>query len=129
MFPETPVLLDSESEGWTDEGCPACRDRPLPILAADLEAALDHGEFELHLQPIVRLADDKIKGFEALARWQRPGCGMVMPSDFVSVLEETGLIIPFGAWLVREACRILREWQCRHPAAEWLSLNINLSAC
>ena len=95
---------------------------------ADLEAALDRGEFELHLQPIVRLADGKIKGFEALARWQRPGCGMVMPSDFISLLEDTRLIIPFGAWLVREACRILREWQCQHPAAEWLSLNINLSA-
>ena len=51
-----------------------------------------------------------------------------MPSNFVSVLEETGLIIPFGVWLVREACRILLDWQCRHPAAEWLSLNVNLSA-
>ncbi|MGI4796734.1 MAG: EAL domain-containing protein [Janthinobacterium lividum] len=91
-------------------------------------AALQRGEFELHLQPIVRLADGKIKGFEALARWQRPGCGMVMPSDFIPVLEDTKLIVPFGAWLVREACRILREWQCQYPAAEWLSLNINLSA-
>ncbi len=101
---------------------------PHPVLEADLEAALSRGEFELHLQPIVRLADGSIKGFEALVRWQRPGCGLVMPSDFVPVLEETGLIVPFGSWLVREACRILLDWQSRLPAAEWLSLNVNLSA-
>lgn len=127
-LPETPVSPDPESVNLSDDGGRACLDRPRPILEADLEAALHRGEFELYLQPIVRLADGKIKGFEALVRWQRPGCGMVMPSDFVSVLEETGLIIPFGAWLVHEACRILLDWQCRHPAAEWLSLNVNLSA-
>ncbi|MGI4801079.1 MAG: EAL domain-containing protein [Janthinobacterium lividum] len=110
------------------DGCPACIDSPRPILEADLEAALNRGEFELYLQPIVRLADSKIKGFEALVRWQRPGYGLVMPSDFVSVLEETGLIVPFGSWLVRESCRILLDWQSRLPAAEWLSLNVNLSA-
>ena len=125
---ETPVSLDPESVDRSDDECPACLDRPRPILEAELEAALHRGEFELYLQPIVRLADGKIKGFEALVRWQRPGCGLVMPSDFVPVLEETGLIIPFGAWLVRETCRILLDWQCRHPAAEWLSLNVNLSA-
>ncbi|MGI4795796.1 MAG: putative bifunctional diguanylate cyclase/phosphodiesterase, partial [Janthinobacterium lividum] len=128
MFPDAPAFLDRESKGWTDGGRSASHDSPRSILIADLKAALDRSEFELHLQPIVRLADGKIKGFEALARWQRPGCGMVMPSDFISVLEDTKLIIPFGAWLVREACRILREWQCQYPAAEWLSLNINLSA-
>lgn len=128
LSPETLVPPGRESVDRPDSGCAACVDRSRPVLEADLEVALERGEFELHLQPIVRLADGKIKGFEALARWQRPGSGMVMPSDFVSVLEETGLIIPFGAWIAREACRILQEWQCRYPAAEWLSLNINLSA-
>ena len=123
LFPSDP-----ESVSLSGDGCPACLNRPRPILEADLQTALNRGEFELYLQPIVRLADGKIKGFEALVRWQRPGCGLVMPSNFVSVLEETGLIIPFGVWLVREACRILLDWQCRHPAAEWLSLNVNLSA-
>ena len=126
--PETSIPPDPETADRPDDESPACLDGPRPVLKAELEAALNRGEFELYLQPIVRLADGKIKGFEALVRWQRPDCGLVMPSDFVPMLEETGLIIPFGAWLVREACRILLDWRCRHPAAEWLSLNVNLSA-
>ncbi|MGI4799087.1 MAG: EAL domain-containing protein [Janthinobacterium lividum] len=126
--PETSLPPDPESVNLSDDGCPACTDGQRPVLKADLEAALSRSEFELYLQPIVRLADDRIKGFEALVRWQRPGCGLVMPADFVSVLEETGLIVPFGSWLVRKACWILLDWQSRLPAAEWLSLNVNLSA-
>ena len=124
----TPVPPDRGTHDRSGDGHAPRLDPAPAVLRADLETALERGEFEIHLQPIVRLADGKIKGFEALARWQRPGSGMVMPSDFVPVLEETGLIVPFGAWIVREACRVLREWQCRHPAAEFLSLNINLSA-
>ncbi len=127
-LPGPSLLPGPGSVGLPGDACLARTDGPRPVLEADLASALERGEFELHLQPIVRLADGKIKGFEALVRWQRPGYGLVMPSDFVPVLEETGLIVPFGSWLVREACRILLDWQSRLPAAEWLSLNVNLSA-
>lgn len=96
-------------------------------LEADLQTALARNEFVLHLQPIVRLADNRIKGFEALVRWLRPGHGLVMPSGFISVLEDTGLVIPFGHWLIREACTILRTLRDRRPEADWPFLSINLS--
>ena len=97
-------------------------------LEADLHAALDRDEFVLHLQPLVRLADGRLKGLEALARWMRPGHGLVMPSVFISVLEDTGLVIPFGYWIVRQACAILLDWQARFPKADLPSLSVNLSA-
>ena len=82
-------------------------------------------EFELAYQPLVSLADGRIAGFEALARWRHPERGLLQPAEFISVAEDTGLIVPLGRWVLREACRQMREWNRRYGAA--LSVNVNLS--
>jgi diguanylate cyclase (GGDEF)-like protein/PAS domain S-box-containing protein len=76
-----------------------------------LRRALDAGQFVLHYQPIVSLADGRVEGFEALVRWQHPQHGMVSPGEFIPVAEETGLIVPLGEWVFREACRQVSVWR------------------
>lgn len=93
----------------------------------DLRRAIERQEFRIHYQPIVSLTTGKINGFEALVRWQHPQRGLVSPSEFIPLAEETGLITPIGWWTLQEACRQLSIWQKQFPAAQALSINVNLS--
>lgn len=96
-------------------------------LETDLRRAVEREEFLLHYQPIVELATSAIRGFEALMRWQHPERGLVSPSEFISVAEETRLIIPMGEWVLREACRQIGRWQEQFSGSEPLWVSVNLS--
>ncbi len=75
-----------------------------------LHRALQNAEFELHYQPQIRLSDGAVTGVEALLRWHHPSRGLLGPGHFISVAEQSGLIVPLGAWVVGEACRQMRHW-------------------
>ncbi|MEH1889408.1 MAG: EAL domain-containing protein [Nostoc sp.] len=96
-------------------------------LEMDLRRAVERQEFQIHYQPIVLLETDKIIGFEALVRWQHPQHGLVPPDNFIPLAEETGLIIPIGYWVLREACRQMRAWQVQFPTDPPLTISVNLS--
>jgi diguanylate cyclase (GGDEF)-like protein/PAS domain S-box-containing protein len=97
-------------------------------LENDMRTALDHHEFQLYYQPIMSLRNNKLTGFEALARWQHPHRGLIAPAEFIPIAEETGFIIPLGNWVLQEACRKMRELQVRFPCEPPLAINVNLSA-
>jgi diguanylate cyclase (GGDEF)-like protein/PAS domain S-box-containing protein len=98
-------------------------------LEMDLRRALERGEFELHYQPIVALADDRVTGVEALVRWRDPAQRrLVMPGEFLPLAERTGLILPLGRWILEEACGQVREWQLHFPDLDPVTLSVNLSA-
>jgi predicted signal transduction protein with EAL and GGDEF domain len=80
------------------------------LLERDLRKALPAGQFELYYQPIVDLATDEISGFEALIRWHHPQRGMIAPSAFIPMAEETGLIVPLGEWVIRQDCATAASW-------------------
>jgi diguanylate cyclase (GGDEF)-like protein/PAS domain S-box-containing protein len=96
-------------------------------LENDLPLALARNQLVLHYQPKVRLGDGKVMGFEALVRWQHPKRGMVSPSRFIPIAEETGQIVPIGEWVLREACRTMHQWQERFPCNPPLEISVNLS--
>lgn len=75
-----------------------------------LRKALDNEEFVLYYQPKVNLSSGHVSGAEALLRWNRPGFGLVFPAEFIPVMEETGLIVRVGAWIINEACRQIAQW-------------------
>lgn len=96
-------------------------------LEIDLRKAIEKQEFQLHYQPIVLLRPNEIVGFEALVRWQHPQRGLVSPAEFIPLAEETGLIIPLGQWVLREACRQMRVWQVQFPENPLLRICVNMS--
>jgi diguanylate cyclase (GGDEF)-like protein len=80
------------------------------VMELDLRKALENGEFELFYQPLINLAAREITAFEALLRWRHPERGLVSPAEFIPLAEEIGLIVPMGAWVLREACLQAATW-------------------
>lgn len=97
-------------------------------LETDLRQAVERQEFKVLYQPIMSLSSGRISGFEALMRWQHPTRGMVSPTEFIPVAEETGLIIPMGAWILRAACAQMQAWQQQFQIAQPLTISVNLSS-
>ena len=95
-------------------------------LEEDLRRALDHDELELYYQPLVDLDERRIVAVEALVRWRHPQQGVVLPGAFVPVAEESGLIVPLGRWVLREACRQRARWTA-DPAIDLPCLTVNLA--
>jgi diguanylate cyclase (GGDEF)-like protein len=98
----------------------------------DTETSLRHsianGDLRVHYQPIVSLVDGQVLGHEALVRWAHPARGLLGPDEFIAIAEESGLIVPLGAWVVREACRQAKRFQDRDPKWPRLMMSVNLSA-
>ncbi len=104
------------------------RDQITPSTAERrLRQALSDGEFRLYYQPIVSLYTKRLVGAEALLRWSDPERGLVSPGEFMPALEDTGLIIPVGNWVVTEVCRQSRAWQDRYPDRPPLNIKVNVS--
>jgi diguanylate cyclase (GGDEF)-like protein/PAS domain S-box-containing protein len=95
-------------------------------LKGDLERALERGEFEVLYQPIVHLGTRELVGVEALVRWRHPSRGLVLPSEFIAVAEETGMILPLGRWVLEQACRQARLWEVVRPTRA-LTMSVNVS--
>ena len=109
---------------------PEIRARALERLEieAALRHAIDHGELQVHYQPMMDLANSQVMGVEALVRWQREGHGLVPPLDFIPLAEESGLIVDLGAVVLRQACHQVAEWNRRRPGGRPLTASVNLSA-
>ena len=92
-------------------------------MEADLRNGLENQEFVLHYQPIVALSSSAIEGVEALIRWNHPTRGMIAPAEFIPVAESSGLIVPIGAWVLRQACADVASWGSRGD----IRVSVNLS--
>ena len=93
----------------------------------DLRRAVSEHQFQIRYQPIVDLERNRVIAFEALIRWDHPEQGIIGPSEFVPVAEETGLIVPIGRWVLRNACKQLRAWQASLPPDRRLGMSVNVS--
>jgi EAL domain-containing protein (putative c-di-GMP-specific phosphodiesterase class I) len=96
-------------------------------LIRDISRAVDVGEFVLHYQPVIGLADRRVVGVEALVRWNRPGWGLLAPAAFMQTAEEAGLAPAIGAWVVREACAQVARWKTASLCDADLSVSVNVS--
>jgi diguanylate cyclase (GGDEF)-like protein/PAS domain S-box-containing protein len=92
-----------------------------------LRRALERRELRVYYQPIIELSTGAIDGIEALLRWEHPERGLLNPDDFITVAEETGLIVPIGAWVLDQACRQVQRWQASVPTLPPLRVSVNLS--
>ena len=109
---------------------PAMHDTALKRLElkADMQRAVEHGEFILHYQPVIELVTGRITGVEALIRWMHPERGMVQPLDFIPLAEETGLIVTIGQWVMRQACQYAVSLHTQFPSLPDFHMAVNLSA-
>jgi diguanylate cyclase (GGDEF)-like protein len=98
------------------------------VLEPELQRAIDGDQLRLYYQPIVNLSNGRTEGLEALVRWLHPEKGMVRPDHFITLAEETGLIVPIGRWVLQEGCRQLSQWQRELPGREKLTVSVNVSA-
>jgi diguanylate cyclase (GGDEF)-like protein/PAS domain S-box-containing protein len=96
-------------------------------IQADLQRALDHGDFAVHFQPIFNFATQRVTGIEALVRWSHPSRGLLPPVEFIGLAEETGLIVPLGRWVLKEACSEMAAWRSLYPEAADVAVSVNLS--
>lgn len=103
----------------------AVRARARLTLEADLRHALERRELALHYQPLVDLISGKMVGLEALLRWRHPERGMISPGEFIPLAEESGLIVPIGNWVLREACRQIKAWSNAGLAPRQTSVNVS----
>jgi len=97
-------------------------------LERELRTALEKGELTLHFQPKLRLADRKVVGLEALLRWEHPELGMVRPDKFITIAEDTGMIVEIGAWVIDQACAELARLRSTFRGANHLCVSVNVSA-
>jgi diguanylate cyclase (GGDEF)-like protein/PAS domain S-box-containing protein len=96
-------------------------------LEDDLRRGIEHHEFVVHYQPILELSSNDMLGMEALVRWVHPKYGMLSPLKFIPLAEETNLIVPLGAWVLREACRQVQLWREQHEGRLDFSVTVNIS--
>jgi EAL domain-containing protein (putative c-di-GMP-specific phosphodiesterase class I) len=96
-------------------------------IETDLRKAIDRGQLVLFYQPQISLRDGRTIGYEALVRWRHPNRGLVPPTEFIPVAEETDLIIPLGRWVLREACRQMAEWHRNFEVESALTISVNVS--
>jgi diguanylate cyclase (GGDEF)-like protein len=94
-------------------------------LAATMPAAVEHGEFVVDYQPLVGLADNRLRGVEALVRWRHPRLGLLAPDEFIALAEETGAIVSLGRWVLTSACQQIPEWQ--ELAGDDFFVSVNLA--
>ena len=123
MLDETATTLGSK--------CRAGHARERDRLNSELQNAIDQELLDLHFQPIVRLSDGRVAGFEALVRWEHPEYGTVVPSSFIRVAEETGMILPMGRWMLRQALEAQKRLDSiakSKPGSLSVNLNVNISS-
>ena len=97
-------------------------------IETDLRIAIDAGQLVVHYQPIVSAIDHRIRGFEALVRWNHPERGLIQPGEFIPVAEGSELIVLLGRWVLRESCRQMAEWQKSLAPDPALTISVNVSA-
>jgi len=97
-------------------------------LEAELQTALDRGQFQLCYQPVIHLPSNQAAGFEALLRWQHPEQGLISPYKFLETAENFGLLFSIGKWVIRAACRQMQEWQTSCQLPDRFTMTVNISA-